>query len=246
VRSPGAAAHYIIFHPEKKRIAMRVHASEVVGGCATAWEGRIWVDRPPGNGDPFVFNDPWLYSYCHATQLRRTPGGRQHVQEGSTLLFCSGEEADKGSLVIDTVFVVGRAEAWPRRQLPARYHQHRKAGSAAWRLHLSFGASGSHPGVFTYEARPWSPREKQYSYFPLTEGGERAAVRIDNLPRELKGSVTEKCKRKRPVLLGDENLEVIFSEMNARATRRIIGTPNPFRSAIASGDKSSDVCDPRR
>ncbi|MGE0397191.1 MAG: hypothetical protein AB7T06_10765 [Kofleriaceae bacterium] len=133
-------AHYIVFHPEQKRQAVAVHAHEVVDGGLKAWSGDIWVDAPPDNEDPFVFREPWLYSYCHATELRRAPNKRaDYIQVGSVIVFASGSMADAGMLLVDTVFVVGRVERWPEpARLPERYAHERDQETEVWKRHLVF------------------------------------------------------------------------------------------------------------
>lgn len=120
-------AHYIIFHPESKRQIIDAKASAIENGQVnTAWEGKICVDSiNNGNEDPFVFSDPWLYSYCHATQLRRTPREDGiYLQKDSVIFFVSGDCANKERLTIDTVFVIENALTWtkkPKLALPIKF-----------------------------------------------------------------------------------------------------------------------------
>ena len=77
-------AHYIIFHPEYNRLEAVVQATVLVKNqIIKNWTGNVWVDcfrNGEGNEDPFVFNDPWLYSYCHASQLRRYSQKQSYLQ----------------------------------------------------------------------------------------------------------------------------------------------------------------------
>jgi hypothetical protein len=96
------AAHYVLFHPEKKRVQVQVKAMAFrQGDTIPNWLGDVWVDKPNGNEDPFVFVEPWVYTYCYATQLRREPRQSSHIQPGSYLIFCSGDIADEHKLCVD-------------------------------------------------------------------------------------------------------------------------------------------------
>ena len=110
--------HYIIFHPENQRQSINV-TGKFIGVNTTApqiWKGTIWVDQLKNQGsneDPFVFNKSWLYSYCHATQLCRNKNrDNTYLQEGSHIIFCNGDAANRGLLEMDTVFVVGTVHKW--------------------------------------------------------------------------------------------------------------------------------------
>jgi len=119
-------AHYIIFHPESKRQIIDAKASAIENGQVnTAWEGKIYVDRiNNGNEDPFVYTHPWLYSYCHATQLRRTPReDGNYLQKDSVIFFVSGDCANKRHLTIDTVFVIENALTWTKKPKLALSHK---------------------------------------------------------------------------------------------------------------------------
>jgi hypothetical protein len=96
----STAAHYIVFHPENKRQQIFVHAVALEkNGINQNWRGNIWVDCIGiGNEDPYIFNDTWLYSYCHASQLRKNRHWPSYLQTGSKILFVSGQHADKGYL----------------------------------------------------------------------------------------------------------------------------------------------------
>ena len=117
--------HYLIFHPDYARQETSVHSQALINNQVTDWEGHVWVDSPGGNEDPFVFSQTWLYSYCHATQLRRDPKRAAYIKGGSYLFFCSGDAANQGVIQLDTVFVVDRAANWPNNQqgLPEEFQQ---------------------------------------------------------------------------------------------------------------------------
>src|SRR5437588_413514 len=104
---------------------------------------RIRLDGSPqwDERGPFVWCEPWLYSYCKATGLRRRPRRNgAYVTIGSTIIFVDKETAKRKALLIDTVFCVGAVHEWKRGQPPrslrlalaSQYEQ-------AYERHLRFG-----------------------------------------------------------------------------------------------------------
>lgn len=95
----ASKANYIIFHPDYARDQVKVTGEAIVGNrLQRKWKGDIWVDAiGNGNEDPFVFNSGWIYSYCHASQLRRRVS-ENYLQKDSWLVFCSGDSANRGIL----------------------------------------------------------------------------------------------------------------------------------------------------
>lgn len=67
----------------------------------------IAVDEPFHNQDPYVFNDNWVYAYCHINQLRIDIGNQSILIWGA---WKSAKEQDK--FLVDTVFIVDKKFAW--------------------------------------------------------------------------------------------------------------------------------------
>ena len=178
-----STAHYIVFHPDRERQAIDVTATILTDGRAlTDWQGTIHVDRVgKGNEDPFVFHNPWLYSYCHATQLRRKKSDGTYVQPGSIIIFVSGQSAESAVLSVDTVFVVGGARPWPDEplRLPKKYREHfQNVDSPLWERHFKYPFLGIHTSVtHTYEADMWEDGKEVFSFLPLDAAGEKASLR---------------------------------------------------------------------
>ena len=219
-------AHYIIFHPDHQRQLTRVKATAMVSKqVLTNWTGNICVDKVGvGNEDPFVFNDPWLYSYCHASQLRRNFRKDSFLQLGSKIIFASGHQADKGILSVDTVFLVGDIQKWDSKplQLPLKYQplfQNNK--SDLWRRHFRFPFFGSHDTVsHTYEANLWNKNKGDFSFLPLDENENRISIPFDNFNTELLKKIAAKVKGKYPVLLSDNEIKIVAVQIeNATATK---------------------------
>lgn len=181
---------YLIFHPPRKGYA----AQGEVGtpGPLSQWAGTVWTDpwrrAEQSNEDPFVWDaEVWLYSYCHASQLRRKPNATlQTAGPGSRLFFCETRAGKNGWLRVDTVFVVAEQAEWQKRGVvvPGSLAAHQAAGtSAIWKRHLRhglrpWGASGpGHTGVYTYVAVTGGP-----SYLPLDGEGQPTSVAISAIP----------------------------------------------------------------
>lgn len=221
------AAHYIIFHPERKRTKAQVKAVALTPtGTNRAWVGDVWVDKPNGNEDPFVFVEPWVYSYCHATQLRREPRHSSYVKPGSYLIYCSGEEADEHRLCVDTVLLVGEVAKWQwgkKIDLPSEFMHHKHdAASDLWMRHLRFGMGKQHKGRYTYQSCMWHDGAVQFSFLPLSASGERPAFPINQLPSSISTLVSQGVKGKRPVLLNDKQLHVVLHKVEQRTTIKVV------------------------
>jgi hypothetical protein len=223
-------AHYIIFHPDHARQQTPVRAIAMVQGQVLKnWSGNIYVDRIGiGNEDPFVFNAPWLYSYCHASQLRRNfRQDNNYLQSGSKIFFVSGQQADQGLLTIDTVFLIGGVQPWdskPTLHLPTKYQNHfQNNKSILWRRHFRFPFQGSHITVsHTYEAALWQENKTDFSFLPLNESNERVSVPFDEFPNDLLKKIAEKVKGKYPVLLTDSEINIIATQLEKRVTTKIL------------------------
>lgn len=173
----SAPQDYLIFHPE--RAQYQASGTTLRAGRVVPWEGRVWADRISSDGssneDPFIWTASWLYSFCHATQLRRLPRKEPFVREGSRLFFCSASEAKHKRLEVDTVFTVARSVSWqPAGKIPEEFLRF-SADSAEHVRHLRHGTTqpGSdqaHLGSFTYVAQmdgasflPMDPKGRAFS-----------------------------------------------------------------------------------
>ena len=156
----GPAQDYLIFHP--CRVPFQVRGTARVDGHLQPWAGRVWADRSSRgaskNEDPFIWTPSWLYSYCHATQLRRTAQQKSFVQEGSRLFFCEAEAAKRGTLKVDTVFQVATRVPWASAGVPPSDFAHFGRRSPEWLRHLVHGTlrpgvRHAHVGRLTYVAQ---------------------------------------------------------------------------------------------
>ena len=205
---------YIVFHPDSDRQSVRVEGFAITEDKqgAAPWTGNVWVDaRDGGNEDPWCLSQPWLYSYCHATQLQRGT-----MKPGDMIFFVSGDGADRDSFTCDTVFIVKRKHEWQRgvsdfgwvpSGAPPGLLHHQQGGDQVWQRHLRFGLpqEKGHSGRYTFEAAGFEGSGEPYSFLPLQTSGTRTTVEIDMLPQVVKGAIREKRKGKYPVRLSHED-----------------------------------------
>lgn len=200
--------HYLIFHPDYGRKKTEVQGKALIDDQLTDWQGNVWVDEPCGNEDPFVFSERWLYSYCHATQLRRKPMCQDaYVTAESYLFFCSGDAANKNTIQIDTVFVVDHAAKWPDNQqgIPEDFQQdYQNTKSELWERHFKYPFLGQHTGKYTYVSKQWFDSKDKYSFLPISQTGDRVEFNLGLLTPDIQSKIKEKVKGKRPVSLNEE------------------------------------------
>lgn len=222
-------ANYLVFHPDNARERTNVHAIAMVNGqLSLNWQGDIWVDSiGVGNEDPFVFNDPWLYSYCHASQLRRNYRKDSYLQIGSKIIFVSGQYADKGYLTVDTYFLIGGIQKWihkPKLKLPTAYNKHYKNNNSdLWCRHLKFPFAGSHKKVsHTFEAELWQEDKTIFSFLPLDNMQQRVSIPLGNFSKEIKSIIELKRNGKYPVLLTDTEINSVLTEIDKAAYTKVL------------------------
>jgi len=217
--------HYVIFHPDSAREQLRVEGRALVGSKPLSWAGEVWIDDECGNEDPFVLTERWLYSYCHATQLRRAPSPRGYVTSGSVLFFCSGDATNKGVLQVDTLFVVAHAAQWasPKSGLPAEFRGHFKnLHSDLWNRHFRFPFDGEHAGEFTYVAKAWTEGAEEYSCLPLDKKGKRVAIDFKQLSLDMRKAILAKVQGKYPVQLNKTQKDELFGRVLEQAQVQIV------------------------
>jgi hypothetical protein len=232
-------ANYIIFHPDYARERVSVEATSIVGKkLFKRWQGYIWVDAiGNGNEDPYVFNNGWIYSYCHASQLRRKPS-KNYLQPESLLVFCSGDKAEDGILCVDTVFEVGEIHEWshrPHLSLPNNFSNVKKSHPELWNRHFKFPFKGHHSSVtHTYEAQLGI----ENSFIPLFSN-ERVCVDFDDLPRAIRNKISSKLKAKYPVILNDSEISQVVQIIRKKSDTQVLkdirfSTPR-LRNKMKSG-----------
>lgn len=221
-------ANYIIFHPDSQRESVPVKALAIENNkLVTNWVGNIFVDSiGKGNEDPFVFSDPWLYSYCHATQLKRNEG-IESLQVGSIIIFVSGQDAEKGFLSVDTVFLIADLQKWkrtPNLELPFKYDKHYKdEKSMLWNRHFRFPFDGCHSSVtYTYEAKLWVNDKSDFSFLPLNDEGHKVTLRIDELTIDLNAKISKKVIGKYPVRLTDKEVNEVVDKINNASFTKVL------------------------
>lgn len=239
--------HYLIFHPERQ--GCNIQGKSFINGDISDFNGNIFVDEklgknPPSgaNEDPYVFQLPWLYSFCHATQLRRFSSPGTNIGPGSILIFAEDLKSS-GELLIDTVFLVENQYPWhtpglcpPKQLLPksASVHKH-----PHFRGGLKSLNNAGHHGVLTYTARSYIHAAQgkevcgiKYSFLPLTESYLPVKINISSISLTgLSNSINKNMHGRYPLLLDDQSAShLIAIILNASSHRvveinRIITTP---------------------
>jgi hypothetical protein len=107
-------ASHLIYHPRRS--------------TGTFSGTRVYYDRPSGNQDPYLWNDPFLHTYCHMTEL-------VSPEKGDIQFWVAGDTFPTFSaLYCDLVFTVRSRCIWtnaneiaasdPIVDSPAAYHDH--------------------------------------------------------------------------------------------------------------------------
>ena len=217
-------AHYIIFHPDNQRNNIKISATAIVNGVVNKqWIGNVYVDKlNDGNEDPFVFVNPWLYSFCHASQLRRKTRSDNYLQKGSWLLFSSGNEANEGRLTFDTIFLIAAIQTWFDKplDLPLKYRDiPRNNTSELWK----FPFHGIHSGVtHTYEAELWATSKNKFSFLPLDNNDSRVTIPFNALNSTTLKKIVKNVKGKYPVLLTTGEIFEILNVIEQRVKTKVV------------------------
>jgi len=86
---------YLIYHPERS-------INEVNNGL------KIYHDQFGGNEDPYLWNDRFLHTFCHITQLKNEPG--------QINFWVSGDKwPNFNALYCDCIFVIQKKCFWENR-----------------------------------------------------------------------------------------------------------------------------------
>lgn len=221
--------HYIIFHPENQRQIQNVSAISLVSNTINHnWQGNIYVDKIRfENEDPYVFNDPWIYSYCHASQLRQSPNHHLgNIQGGSWLIFVSGQYADNGILIIDTCYLVDNIHPWIHNPLtlPVQFqYLHNDLHNDLWTRHFKFPFLGQHTGVKnTFTAKLWDNISEDYSFLPYNSCGDRISFPISRLTIDLANKIKGKIWGKYPVDLLDNEISEILEIIDELTQTKVL------------------------
>lgn len=240
------SVNYLIFHPARAKLSVMARAV-TVGGVQT-YSNNVFVDPPftctpkypGGNEDPYVFTEPWLYSFCHATQLRRLSKTQPNVGTNSVLIFAEDCKRE-GTLYVDTVFVVDQRLAWPMpgltpptllttSSIPVQEHPHLRGG-------LNKVHGSGHTGRITYTARQFGAVFEvigSYSFLPITESFERVPVELESLPEHLSQKIRAHWMGRFPVLLDSNDLALLMAKIDKLAAFKVISPIRKGEHEVAS------------
>ncbi len=230
------AAHYIVVHEPPKKV--NVNATVLQNGLLrSGWNGNIYVDRLKNgcsNEDPFVFNNPWVYSFCKITFLRiALRPNRVNIENGSYIFFANNQLIKQKELVVDTVFVVNDVDKWvlKAQQIPAKFIKDQcNTKSLLWERHFKFGirngicnAIFEHSGKNTLESILYIPKLSDYSFLPYIND-ELLIIPFDYLPSNVSQKLDNiKDKRtKYPLLIDDSEKNNILNQINSKCDLKIL------------------------
>jgi hypothetical protein len=232
----ASKANYIIFHPDYARDQVKVTGEAVVGNrLQKKWVGDIWVDAiGNGNEDPYVFNNGWIYSYCHASQLRRNIS-TNYLQKDSWLIFCSGDSANDGVLCVDTVFQIELVHEWiqtPHLAPPLGFKGVRKNKPDLWNRHLKFPFQGQHSSVsHSYEAALGTNK----SFLPL-KGNCRVSLDFELIPLAIRNKIIRNVRGKYPVNLTESEASALVTLIRKRCDTQVLRIINlPINNISGQG-----------
>jgi hypothetical protein len=217
-------AHYIILHQKRQRVNATVKSLR--SNLIYEEDKDIFVDEiknGKGNECPFVFSMPWIYSYCHAPNLKRAPSlANSYIQPGSYLIFV--DYTKKNYLLVDTVIYVNNVLVWPiKASSPPVDYSYRN--SSTWFRHIRHGImpNAQHKGEYTYEAEMYKDNKRNFSFLPLNNGNI-TSICLNNLDHYLKEKIENNIslRRKPPVSLTNDQLMIILNAIDSNLTDKII------------------------
>ena len=211
----SANLSYIVMHPRREEFAVSAMVLQRGQAVPRRAKVRILADAIEGNHDPCVLTDPWFYSYCHASHLRRSVMG-----EGSMLFFL-----DHSRRVFDTVFVVRRKLRWERLQprrppLPVPIHLTPEMSSLAWSLHFKWPSRGYHENTsVTFEGNSWG--DGRHSFLPFRDEGPVSEAEV--VPASVRNKIKSALPGKHPLALTREEAEVLYDRITRASTMQVVG-----------------------
>jgi hypothetical protein len=152
-------AGFLVYHPKR--------TVTILGGAV------VHHDPVGGNQDPYVWNDPFLHTYCHMPQMR--------PEVGETILWVSGDRwPDFTRLYCDLVFVIGAKFFWKDRNHISQ-NDPIVDSSVAYAEHYC----RAHEHLFRRRRR-FTLKATANSFQPQTQAGEL----IDVVPALLRSGLT--------------------------------------------------------
>jgi len=245
---------YILFHPDNQRQLIEVKADIFRKGAVEKnWQGQVLLDNIiEGNEDPWCRSQPWMYSYCHATQLKRSV-----MEAGDIVFFVSGDAADKDKkLQCDTVFIIKEKFEWVDQKIPEKLLKKypKNIKDNGWERHLSFGLpeANGHKGKCTFTAQNFSKNLQFFSYLPIDESGKNVSIPLDELKSTVSLKVREKLKGRYPVKLTAKEVKILYKTISRRAAVKVVkiqkvtskpaGTISDSCGGCSSGKSKKGFC----
>ena len=139
---------YIIYHPKRQ--------------CTKVGSKIIYHDSFTGNQDPYVWNEKFLHTYCHITQMK--------PEEGYINFWVSGDKFPEfNKLFCDLVFVVKEKKYWHDRNKLCR-NDRIIDSEDAYHDHYIWPTKGQHE--FDRRRRYTLKADPDLSFQPQTKTGD--------------------------------------------------------------------------
>lgn len=215
---------YLVYHPERRL--------QPVGKL------KVYHDKFGGNEDPYIWNDKFLHTYCHITQLPNEPG--------QVNFWVSGDEwPNFNALYCDCVFWIKEKHFWKKRNHIDR-NDPIVDNEQSWHHHYKWANEGHHKYKkrrrYTLKAHP------DWSFQPQDRKGNLLNI----LPFLIKNGLSETRLKKnivtkrgsRPFHLDDELARKLYEYILGTAKTQLKGKQlkplHPHRKKFAAGD--TDGC----
>lgn len=213
--------NYLIYHPPRKN-------------PTNIGDFKVYHDAFGNNEDPYIWNDSFLHSFCHITQIR--------PEIGSLIFWVSGDSyPDFNSLYCDCVFLVDQKVVWKN----ANYIESTDSivdNLQCFKHHYSWVNPPHLQHVFKKRKRYTLKAHKDKSFQPQDSDGNL----IDIVPFLMQNniSLTELCNtigktksgkraiNSKPYLLSDsvaKGLYDLLSKSSIKITGQMIKDLHPFR-----------------
>ena len=195
---------YLIYHPKRNY--------GVYGGHHVHHD-RLFV----GNEDPYIWNDRFLHTYCHITQMKNEVG---------QINFWVGSDnfSQLNNLWCDCVFVVDEVSYWANRNFIAPTDKIVDSPEA-FQYHYQWAAKGQH--TFTRRERYTAKANSEHSFQPQDSNGNlidvipflnRHAINTSALKVGLTAGVGSK-----PLKLPDTIGQLLYQYLSITAKIKLLG-----------------------
>jgi hypothetical protein len=187
--------NYLIYHPARQK--------SIIGNLT------VYHDTFGGNEDPYIWNDKFLHTFCHITQLRN--------KEDQINFWVSGDKFPKFShLYCDCVFVIEEKKFWDEKNRIDRFDPIVE-NDQTFEHHYKWANEGQHPLIkrrrYTLKAdenRSFQPQDKDNNL-------------IDILPFLNKNGISTTKLGSRPFKFDSDLGQKLYNYLFSTAANKLYG-----------------------